>query len=119
MCLSTQTLRLDEMAWKFIRGRLVLGCTLNIHSTISYLQCYYINPEQKKSWEEARRSCIELGGNLVSIPTRRVQGLFYCFPINPFYNAYKLTHSSVQHSSSSFLILKVKIFVDNKQILNF
>ncbi|XP_040911919.1 macrophage mannose receptor 1-like [Toxotes jaculatrix] len=36
-------------------------------------KCYKINTAQKATWEEARRQCISIGGNLVSVPTRRVQ----------------------------------------------
>uniref|UniRef100_A0A4W6EZB1 Mannose receptor, C type 1b n=1 Tax=Lates calcarifer TaxID=8187 RepID=A0A4W6EZB1_LATCA len=36
-------------------------------------KCYSINAGRKTTWEEARRQCITIGGNLVSIPTRRVQ----------------------------------------------
>ncbi|XP_034742579.1 macrophage mannose receptor 1b isoform X3 [Etheostoma cragini] len=36
-------------------------------------KCYSINSNRKTTWEEARKQCITMGGNLVSIPTRRVQ----------------------------------------------
>ncbi|XP_023259418.1 macrophage mannose receptor 1-like [Seriola lalandi dorsalis] len=36
-------------------------------------KCYSINSARRTTWEEARRQCITIGGNLVSIPTRRVQ----------------------------------------------
>ncbi|XP_053293421.1 macrophage mannose receptor 1 [Pleuronectes platessa] len=35
-------------------------------------KCYSIN-SRSINWEEARKHCITIGGNLVSIPTRRVQ----------------------------------------------
>ncbi|KAG7523935.1 hypothetical protein JOB18_004764 [Solea senegalensis] len=36
-------------------------------------KCYSVNSGRKITWEEARKQCINIGGNLVSIPTRRVQ----------------------------------------------
>nr|XP_061795005.1 macrophage mannose receptor 1-like [Nerophis lumbriciformis] len=36
-------------------------------------RCYSINSIRKTSWEEARKQCYSMGGNLASIPTRRVQ----------------------------------------------
>nr|XP_046265197.1 macrophage mannose receptor 1-like [Scatophagus argus] len=36
-------------------------------------KCYSIITNRAATWEEARRQCITMGGNLVSIPTRRVQ----------------------------------------------
>ncbi|KAI3374792.1 hypothetical protein L3Q82_021350, partial [Scortum barcoo] len=36
-------------------------------------KCYNIISNQKATWEEARGICINMRGNLVSIPTRRVQ----------------------------------------------
>ncbi|KAK5860194.1 hypothetical protein PBY51_021689 [Eleginops maclovinus] len=36
-------------------------------------KCYNIISSRVATWEEARRQCITMGGNLVSIPTRRVQ----------------------------------------------
>ncbi|XP_076601688.1 macrophage mannose receptor 1b [Chaetodon auriga] len=36
-------------------------------------KCYNIINDRATTWEEARRQCITMGGNLVSIPTRRVQ----------------------------------------------
>ncbi|XP_061834761.1 macrophage mannose receptor 1b isoform X1 [Nerophis lumbriciformis] len=36
-------------------------------------RCYSINSNRKTTWEEARKQCITMGGNLVSIATRRVQ----------------------------------------------
>ncbi|XP_041804547.1 macrophage mannose receptor 1-like [Chelmon rostratus] len=36
-------------------------------------KCYNLISDRTTTWEEARRQCITMGGNLVSIPTRRVQ----------------------------------------------
>ncbi|XP_029309190.1 macrophage mannose receptor 1-like [Cottoperca gobio] len=36
-------------------------------------KCYSIINNREATWEEARRQCITMGGNIVSIPTRRVQ----------------------------------------------
>uniref|UniRef100_A0A8C3ALJ6 Mannose receptor, C type 1b n=1 Tax=Cyclopterus lumpus TaxID=8103 RepID=A0A8C3ALJ6_CYCLU len=36
-------------------------------------KCYSIISSRRTSWEEAMRQCITMGGNLASIPTRRVQ----------------------------------------------
>uniref|UniRef100_A0A673AFI2 Macrophage mannose receptor 1-like n=1 Tax=Sphaeramia orbicularis TaxID=375764 RepID=A0A673AFI2_9TELE len=36
-------------------------------------KCYNIITNRKTSWEEARKQCITMGGNLVSIPNRQVQ----------------------------------------------
>ncbi|XP_037131941.1 macrophage mannose receptor 1b isoform X2 [Syngnathus acus] len=36
-------------------------------------RCYSINSNRKTTWEEARKQCYSIGGNLVSIPTRREQ----------------------------------------------
>uniref|UniRef100_H2T6P4 Mannose receptor, C type 1b n=1 Tax=Takifugu rubripes TaxID=31033 RepID=H2T6P4_TAKRU len=36
-------------------------------------KCYSIITDQVASWEDARKQCITIGGNLVSIPTRRIQ----------------------------------------------
>uniref|UniRef100_A0A665X444 Macrophage mannose receptor 1-like n=1 Tax=Echeneis naucrates TaxID=173247 RepID=A0A665X444_ECHNA len=36
-------------------------------------KCYNIISDQRMTWEDARRRCITVGGNLASIPTRRVQ----------------------------------------------
>ena len=43
------------------------------------------------TWEEARKYCANIGGNLASIPTRRVQGLFCWFSIY-FYGVHKYTY---------------------------
>lgn len=43
---------------------------------MSFLQCYSINTDRVATWEDARKQCITIGGNLVSIPTRRIQGYF-------------------------------------------
>ncbi|XP_019969273.2 macrophage mannose receptor 1b [Paralichthys olivaceus] len=46
------------------------GCPLN---WIQFgTKCYSIN-SRRISWEDARRQCIGIGGNLVSIPERRIQ----------------------------------------------
>ncbi|XP_034558609.1 macrophage mannose receptor 1-like isoform X3 [Notolabrus celidotus] len=36
-------------------------------------KCYSVITNRQATWEEARRQCITMGGNLVSIPTRREQ----------------------------------------------
>ncbi|XP_078120279.1 macrophage mannose receptor 1-like isoform X1 [Sander vitreus] len=36
-------------------------------------KCYNIISNRKATWEDAMRQCISIGGNLVSIPSRRVQ----------------------------------------------
>uniref|UniRef100_A0A3B4A4A9 Mannose receptor, C type 1b n=1 Tax=Periophthalmus magnuspinnatus TaxID=409849 RepID=A0A3B4A4A9_9GOBI len=38
-------------------------------------KCYSIINNRKTTWEDARKQCITMGGNLVSIPSRYVQGL--------------------------------------------
>lgn len=61
------------------------GSLLSIHQTdllkvnkvfMFCLQCYSIITDRVASWEDARKQCITIGGNLVSIPTRRIQGSF-------------------------------------------
>uniref|UniRef100_A0A671TXN4 Mannose receptor, C type 1b n=1 Tax=Sparus aurata TaxID=8175 RepID=A0A671TXN4_SPAAU len=51
------------------------------HNCIYFPQCYSIVTNRAMTWEDARRQCISIGGNLVSIPTRRVQGLLDCLII--------------------------------------
>lgn len=71
--------RLDHMAWKPNETRTEFGCRVKIPYFICYLQCYSINSVRRTTWEESRSQCITIGGNLVSVPTRRVQGLFVFF----------------------------------------
>ncbi|XP_042353142.1 macrophage mannose receptor 1-like isoform X2 [Plectropomus leopardus] len=47
------------------------GCPLKWSKFDS--KCYSVVTNRAATWEEARRQCITMGGNLVSIPTRRVQ----------------------------------------------
>uniref|UniRef100_A0A671TZA4 Mannose receptor, C type 1b n=1 Tax=Sparus aurata TaxID=8175 RepID=A0A671TZA4_SPAAU len=47
------------------------GCPLKWDKFDS--KCYSIVTNRAMTWEDARRQCISIGGNLVSIPTRRVQ----------------------------------------------
>lgn len=78
--ISTKTcLRSDQMASKHIERWLVFSCRVKNHYFISHLQCYNIISNQKATWEDAMTQCISMKGNLVSIPSRRVQGLFFCF----------------------------------------
>uniref|UniRef100_A0A671TZD2 Mannose receptor, C type 1b n=1 Tax=Sparus aurata TaxID=8175 RepID=A0A671TZD2_SPAAU len=55
------------------------GCPLKWDKFDS--KCYSIVTNRAMTWEDARRQCISIGGNLVSIPTRRVQGLLDCLII--------------------------------------
>ncbi|XP_068459604.1 macrophage mannose receptor 1-like isoform X2 [Clinocottus analis] len=47
------------------------GCPLKWTKLDS--KCYSVISNRRASWEEAMRQCITMGGNLASIPTRRVQ----------------------------------------------
>lgn len=48
------------------------------HSANSlFTQCYKIVGDDNKSWQEARKYCINQGGNLVSILSEREQGERY------------------------------------------
>ncbi|XP_059201160.1 macrophage mannose receptor 1-like [Centropristis striata] len=47
------------------------GCPLKWNKLDS--KCYRINTNQPTTWDEARKQCITMGGNLASIPTRRIQ----------------------------------------------
>ncbi|XP_049454403.1 macrophage mannose receptor 1b [Epinephelus fuscoguttatus] len=47
------------------------GCPLKWSKFDS--KCYSIVINRRVTWEDARRQCITMGGNLVSIPSRRVQ----------------------------------------------
>uniref|UniRef100_A0AAQ6IHY3 Mannose receptor, C type 1b n=1 Tax=Anabas testudineus TaxID=64144 RepID=A0AAQ6IHY3_ANATE len=53
------------------------GCPSNWKKLNS--KCYRIIRDQKSTWHEARKHCQSLGGNLASISSRHVQGLFKIF----------------------------------------